>query len=93
MKKILDEKKTKKIFKKKPCRLCRDKMKEVSYKDVGFLNKFVSDRGRIISSRITGSCAKHQRMVASAIKRSRLAGLMPFVKIKEGMLRKRTRRD
>ncbi|MFH1798399.1 MAG: 30S ribosomal protein S18 [Candidatus Omnitrophota bacterium] len=86
------EKKIGRIFKKKPCRLCRDKVKSVDYRDVGLLNKFVSDRGRIITSRITGNCSKHQRMVANGIKRARLAALLPFIKLKEGLPRKRPRR-
>jgi len=92
MKKKKIEKKPRKIFKKRPCRLCRSKMTSVDYKDVEFLNKFVSDRGRIITSRITGNCAKHQRMVANAVKRARLAAFLPFVKIKEGLARRRPRR-
>ena len=85
-------KKPRKVFKKRPCRLCKDKAKSVDYKDVALVSRFVSDRGRIISSRITGSCAKHQRMISNAIKRARLAGLLPFVKIKEGMPRRRPQR-
>lgn len=85
-------KKSRKIFKKKPCRLCRDKMESVDYKNVDFLNRFISDRGRIITSRITGNCAKHQRMVANAVKKARLAAFLPFVKIKEGLARRRPRR-
>jgi small subunit ribosomal protein S18 len=47
----------------------------------------VSDRAKIITSRLTGNCAKHQRMVAHAIKKARLAALLPFVKIKAGLSR------
>jgi len=85
-------KSSRRIFKKKPCRLCRDKVKEVDYKNADMLKSFISDRGRIISSRITGNCAKHQRMVANGIKRGRLAALLPFVKIKEGLARRKPRR-
>ncbi|MFH1665786.1 MAG: 30S ribosomal protein S18 [Candidatus Omnitrophota bacterium] len=80
------------MFKKKPCRLCREKVSSIDYKDVDLLNKFVSDRGRIITSRITGNCAKHQRMVANGVKKARIAALLPFVRIKEGLVRKRPRR-
>jgi small subunit ribosomal protein S18 len=62
-------------------------MKSVDYKDVAFLSRFVSDRAKIITSRLTGNCAKHQRMVAHAIKKARLAALLPFVKIKAGLSR------
>jgi len=87
------EKKSRKIFKKRPCRLCKDKAKSIDYKNVDLLNKFVSDRGRIISPRITGSCSRHQRMIANAVKRARVASLLPFVKIKEGLARRRPRRE
>ena len=86
------ERKGRKVFKKRPCRLCKDKIKSVDYKEVDLLGRFVSDRGRIITSRITGNCAKHQRMIANGIKRARLAALLPFVKLKEGLPRRRPRR-
>ncbi len=86
-------KKPRRIFKKKPCRLCREKVKSIDYKNIDLLNKFVSDRGRIISPRITGNCARHQRMVANGIKRARLAALLPFVRIKEGLPRRRSREE
>ena len=81
--------KGRRIFKKKPCRLCRDKVTSINYKNVDLLNRFISDRGRIISSRITGNCAKHQRMVANSVKQARLAALLPFVRIKEGTFQRR----
>ena len=84
-------KKGRRILRKRPCRLCKEKVKDLDYKDVDYLNRFISDRGKIISSRISGSCAKHQRMVANAVKRARLAALLPFVKIKTGMSRGRRR--
>ena len=86
-------KKPRRIFKKRPCRLCKEKVKSIDYKNIDLLSKFVSDRGRIISTRITGNCAKHQRMVANGIKRARLAALLPYVKIKEGLPRRRPRRE
>lgn len=76
------------IFKKRPCRLCREKVKSVDYRNVDILNRFVSDRGRIVPPRITGNCAKHQRMVANAIKRARIAALLPFVRIRPGLQRR-----
>jgi len=80
------EKKPRRVLRKKPCRLCKDKKDEVDYRDVGLLSRFTSDRGKIISSRLTGSCAKHQRMI-------RLAALLPFVKITEGLPRRRRREE
>ncbi len=69
-----------KIFKKKFCRFCIDKQRQdIDYKDVERLKKFITERGKILPSRITGNCARHQRMVASAIKRARYIALLPFV--------------
>lgn len=79
-------KKPRRVFAKKPCRLCRDKAKSVDFKDVDLLNRFVSDRGKIIPPRITGCCAKHQRMIAKSVKIARIAALLPFVKIKGGIM-------
>jgi small subunit ribosomal protein S18 len=86
-------KKSRRIFKKRPCRLCRDKVESIDYKEIDLLNKFVSDRGKIIAPRITGNCTRHQRMVALAVKKARIAALLPFVKLKEGLPRGRTRRS
>ncbi len=83
---------TRRVFAVKPCRLCKDKVTSISFKEVDVLSRFVSDRGKIIPSRISGSCAKHQRMIANGVKRARLAALLPFVKIKGGLVR-RTRRE
>jgi small subunit ribosomal protein S18 len=65
-------------FRKKVCKLCVRKIKKVDYKDVDLLKRFVTDRGKILPRRITGTCAKHQRMLASAIKRARFIALLPF---------------
>ena len=64
---------------RKPCPYCRDKIQHVDYKDVGMLRKFVSDRGKIRSRRITGACRRHQSQLARAIKRARELGLLPYV--------------
>lgn len=82
----------KRIFRKRPCRLCKDKVEALDYKDIEKLEPFISERGRIISSRISGNCAKHQRMVSNAIKRARLAAFLPFVRVKQRGL-KRGRRN
>ena len=66
-------------FRKKVCRLCIQKVTEIDYKDVDLLRKFITDRGKILPRRITGNCAKHQRMLARAIKRARMVALLPFV--------------
>ncbi len=63
---------------KKICYFCAEK-KEADYKEVELLNRFISDQGKILPRRITGSCAKHQRSLAMAIKRAREIALLPFV--------------
>ena len=65
---------------KKTCILCAKGVVHVDYKDVELLNSFVANNGRILPRRITGLCAKHQKMVTNAIKRARIVALMPFVK-------------
>jgi small subunit ribosomal protein S18 len=65
-------------FKKKVCRFCTQKLK-IDYKDADMLRKFITERGKILPRRITGTCAKHQRSLASAIKRARIIALLPFV--------------
>jgi len=66
-------------FRRKICKLCARKIKTVDYKDADLLRRFVTDRGKILPRRITGTCAKHQRMLARAIKRARMIALLPFV--------------
>jgi small subunit ribosomal protein S18 len=64
--------------KKKPCALCRDRTEWVDYKDVPMLRKYMSDRGKIRSRRVTGNCAQHQRALAQAIKTARELILLPY---------------
>ena len=61
-----------------PCALCRDKVEWVDYKDVPMLRKYMSDRGKIRSRRVTGNCAQHQRALAMAIKTARELVLLPY---------------
>lgn len=63
---------------RRACALCVEKKKSVDYKDVGFLRRYVSERGRIESRRRMASCAKHQRIIARAIKRARHLALLPY---------------
>ncbi len=75
-------KKKKKIFKRetpKVCRFCHEKTTEIDYKDINRIRRYVSGRGKILPSSITGNCAKHQRMLTRAIKRARFISLLPFV--------------
>ena len=67
------------MFRKKVCRFCTQGLK-VDYKDPDSLRRFVTERGKILPRRITGTCAKHQRMLANHIKRARVLALLPFVK-------------
>ncbi|OGW74792.1 MAG: 30S ribosomal protein S18 [Omnitrophica bacterium RBG_13_46_9] len=67
------------ILKKRKCRFCADKNLNIDYFDGQFLRKFTTERGKIIPSRISGNCARHQRKLAKAIKRARNAGLLPFL--------------
>ena len=64
--------------KRKPCSFCMDRAIAVSYRDVGRLKKFVSERGKIVPRRISGTCAKHHRMMTTAVKRARLIAFLPF---------------
>ena len=63
---------------KKVCNFCVDKVEEIDHKDVEKLKKYVSDKGKILPRRVTGTCAKHQRKVTVAIKRARTIALLPF---------------
>lgn len=65
-------------FKKKTCRFCENKDLVMDYKRVDILVKLVSNKGKILPRRLTGTCAKHQRLVAKSIKKARNAGFMPF---------------
>jgi small subunit ribosomal protein S18 len=66
------------FFKKKVCKFCIQKLK-IDYKEADTLRRFITERGKILPRRITGTCAKHQRALALAIKQSRSIALLPFV--------------
>ena len=70
--------KGKTYFRKKVCRFCANKAK-IDYKDADSLRRYMTERGKILPRRITGTCAKHQREVAKAIKRARSICLLPYV--------------
>ncbi len=63
---------------RKVCRFCADKNLKVDYKDQGQMKYFLTERGKIIPRRISGNCAKHQREVATAIKRGRMLAILPY---------------
>ena len=71
-------KKGKMFFRKKVCRFCSQKAK-IDYKDPDSLRRFITERGKILPRRITGTCAKHQRKLALEIKRARALALLPYV--------------
>lgn len=80
----MEENKTtvKKVFKRAPrrkvCVFCQEKVEVIDYKDVARLKKFVTEGGKMLPRRMTGNCAKHQRELSTAIKRARIAALLPF---------------
>ena len=72
----------KKVFKKMPrkkvCAFCQDKVDAIDYKDVNRLKKFITEGGKILPRRMSGTSAAHQRILATAIKRARITALLPF---------------
>ena len=67
------------VKKKKNCSFCNDKIDCLDYKDTSKLKRFLSEAGKILPRRITGTCAKHQRMLSNAVKKAREAGLLAYV--------------
>ncbi len=68
----------KRIPRKRVCAFCQAKATAIDYKDVATLKKYITEGGKILPRRMTGTCAKHQRVLAQAIKRARLVDLLPF---------------
>jgi len=64
---------------RKVCAFCADKVEEIDYKDIAKLKKYITEKGKIIPKRMTGTCSKHQRVLAVAIKRARQMALIPYV--------------
>jgi len=77
-----DKTTVKKSYKKAPrrkvCVFCQEKVEVIDYKDVNRLKKFITESGKILPRRMSGTCAKHQRELSTAIKRARVAALLPF---------------
>ena len=65
--------------KKKVCAFCAEKATFIDYKDANKLRKFVSERSKILPRRITGTCAKHQRELTTAVKRARQIAVLPYI--------------
>jgi small subunit ribosomal protein S18 len=66
------------MFRRKVCRFCADKTLKIDYKDIRTISQFVTERGKMTPSRITGNCARHQRILTTAVKRARTVALLPF---------------
>ncbi len=64
---------------RKVCQFCVDKVECIDYKDVAKLKKFTSERAKILPRRVTGTCAKHQRELTTAIKRARHLAMLPYI--------------
>ncbi len=77
---MYNRRKKRRVFqRRKVCRFCADSSIEINYKDSRSLKYFTTERGKIIPRRISGTCAKHQRHLAVAIKRARTIALLPYV--------------
>ena len=68
----------KRVPRRKVCVFCQEKVEVIDYKDVARLKKFVTESGKMLPRRMSGTCAKHQRELSKAIKRARIAALLPF---------------
>jgi len=66
-------------IKRRNCFFCKDKIAEIDYKNVNQLRRYISEKGKIRSRRITGACRRHQVQVATAVKRAREMALLPYV--------------
>lgn len=68
----------KKVFRKKVCKFCVDKVNNIDYKEYQRLGRFLTEKGKIISRKINGNCNKHQRYLTQAVKRARQIALLPY---------------
>ena len=75
---VVTKKPFKKVPRRKVCAFCVEKVEAIDYKDVAKLKKYVTEKGKILPRRMTGVCAQHQRALAKAVKRARIADLLPF---------------
>jgi small subunit ribosomal protein S18 len=66
-------------IRRRNCYFCKEKVAEIDYKNVGQLRRYISEKGKIRSRRITGACRRHQVQVATAVKRAREMALLPYV--------------
>lgn len=75
----MDNKRRGGMRRKKVCQFCANENAKIDYKDIETLRKFITERGKILPKRVTGTCAMHQREVTKAIKRARTVALLPYV--------------
>ncbi len=68
-------------FIKKACRFCSDDAERIDYRDLERIGRYVTDRGKILPSRLTGNCARHQRLLVRAVKRARFMSFIPYVSV------------
>lgn len=66
------------LGRRKMCKFCADENLRIDYKDAGLLKYFITDRGKLVPRRISGNCAKHQRDIATSVRRARMIALVPF---------------
>lgn len=76
---MLQKFKGKRLQKKRFCNFCAGNVPYIDYKDIRTLRKYITDRGKMMAGRMTGTCSKHQRELARAIKRARNIALLPFI--------------
>ncbi len=79
MEKKDDKLRRRKMFRKKVCRFCADKIDKIDYKDIQRLRNCVTERGKMLPSRISGTCARHQKQLSAAVKRARFVALLPYM--------------
>jgi len=77
----VDQQKRRRKKKIKRCKLCEMGIEYVDYKDIRLLSDYLNEKAKIIPKRVTGNCAKHQRMIKVAIKRARHMALLPYIKM------------
>lgn len=71
----------KRFFRKKYCRFCADKVEFIDYKNPKLLRVYMTERGKILSRKMTGTCSRHQRQLTKAIKRARSIALLPYIEL------------
>lgn len=64
---------------RKTCKFCERSVRRIDYKDGDTLGRFITDRGKILPRRATGTCARHQRQLGTAVKRARYLALLPYI--------------